>query len=111
MKVAMKRFNTTGLCVPSKHYMVDITDRLIEIKKMIDAGKYFVMNRGRQYGKTTTLNALCGFLAGDYIVLSLDFQDIGVGLLSMRANFPRRFQGLCWMQRILRDWNCQSPSK
>ena len=53
-----KRFNTTGACFPEQHYMVDITEQLAAIKKMIDCGDYFVINRGRQYGKTTTLNAL-----------------------------------------------------
>ena len=53
-----KHFNTTGACFPEQHYMVDITERLAAIKKMIDCGDYFVINRGRQYGKTTTLNAL-----------------------------------------------------
>ena len=53
----MKEFNTTAVCIPSKHYMVDITERVKEIKKMVDAGKYFTINRARQYGKTTTLNA------------------------------------------------------
>ena len=70
----MRYFNTEGLCNPQKHYMVDITDRLVEIKKMVDDGKYFVINRGRQYGKTTSINELCGFLKDEYFVLSLDFQ-------------------------------------
>lgn len=30
-----KRFNTTGTCFPEMHYMVDITERLVTIKKMI----------------------------------------------------------------------------
>ena len=70
----MRYFNTEGLCNPDKHYMVDITERLIELKKMIDAGKYFVINRGRQYGKTTTINELCGYIKDEYYVLSLDFR-------------------------------------
>lgn len=70
----MRYFNTEGLCNPNKHYMVDITARLIELKKMIEAGKYFVINRGRQYGKTTTINELCGYIKDEYYVLSLDFQ-------------------------------------
>ena len=53
----MKEFNTTAVCVPSKHYMVDVTDKVQEIKALVDAGKYFTINRARQYGKTTTLNA------------------------------------------------------
>ena len=38
--------------------MVDITDHIKEIKKLVDDGGYFTINRPRQYGKTTTLNAL-----------------------------------------------------
>lgn len=41
---------------------------------MIDDGKYFVINRGRQYSKTTTLSALGEYLCEDYIVISMDFQ-------------------------------------
>jgi len=52
----VKYFNTTGLCFPRKHYMVNIDNKLREIKKLIDRENYFVINRPRQYGKTTTLN-------------------------------------------------------
>ena len=45
-----RTFNITADCKPSLHYMVDITDRLEQIKKMIDAGQYFTINRARQYG-------------------------------------------------------------
>lgn len=54
----MKRFNTTAVCIPSKHYMVDLSERVKEIKKLVDDGKYFTINRARQYGKTTTLDIL-----------------------------------------------------
>ncbi|MCD8018334.1 MAG: hypothetical protein LUF92_01740 [Clostridiales bacterium] len=53
-----KIFNTTANCIPEKHYMVDLTERLSKIRKMIDRGDYFTINRARQYGKTTTLLAL-----------------------------------------------------
>ncbi len=43
----------------------------------MDYGRYFVINRGRQYGKTTTLEALRRYLKDDYTVLSLDFQQMG----------------------------------
>ena len=36
----MKQFNTAAVCVPSRHYMVDISARVAEIKEMVDAGKY-----------------------------------------------------------------------
>lgn len=72
----MKKFNTTGLCIPSRHYMVDITQRLADIKAMVDEGDYFCINRGRQYGKTTTLRALTHYLHDCYTVIPLDFQRI-----------------------------------
>jgi len=69
-----KIFNIAADCKPSIHYMVDISDRLEQIKKMIDSGQYFTINRARQYGKTTTLRALAKYLEQDYVVVSLDFQ-------------------------------------
>lgn len=72
-----KIFNTTGLCVPDKHYMADISEKLCVVREMIDRGDYFSINCGRQYGKTTLLYALASKLNRDYIVLSLDFQELG----------------------------------
>ncbi len=72
----MKRFNTTAVCIPEKHYMVDLSEKILEIRKLIDAGSYFTINKSRQYGKTTTLNALKRSLTGQYLVLSLDFQGL-----------------------------------
>ena len=69
-----KIFNITADCKPALHYMVDISGRLEQIKRMIDAGQYFTINRARQYGKTTTLRALAKYLVRDYVVISLDFQ-------------------------------------
>lgn len=53
-----KIFNVSSDCKPGLHYMVDIGERLKQIKEMIDKGQYFTINRARQYGKTTTLHAL-----------------------------------------------------
>ena len=72
----MKEFNTTGVCIPAKHYMVDLSERVKEIKELVDDGKYFTINRARQYGKTTTLWALSLALESQYDVVSIDFQDI-----------------------------------
>ena len=72
----MKSFNTSAVCIPEKHYMVDLSERVKEIKRMVDAGKYFTINRARQYGKTTTLNELSRSLSKEYDVISIDFQDI-----------------------------------
>ena len=84
----MKRFNTTGTCRPNEHYMVDITERLEIIRKMVAKGDYFCINRGRQYGKTTTLNAIKSTLESDgYTVFSLSFEDLGQGLFSSDEKF------------------------
>ncbi len=69
-----KVFNTSGDCKPELHYMVNISRQLHEIKVMVDKEQYFTINRARQYGKTTTLNALEKMLSHDYYVVNLDFQ-------------------------------------
>ena len=69
-----KTFNVTAVCIPEEHYMVRLDDRLREIKNLIDAGKYFSINRARQFGKSTVLLALEQYLQRDYRVVLLDFQ-------------------------------------
>ena len=70
----VRSFNTIGVCDPEKHYMVGLEQRLAEVKVLVDEGKYFTINRARQYGKTTTLHALAGYLNQEYFVVSMDFQ-------------------------------------
>ena len=70
----VKKFNVTGTCIPVENYMVDITEKLVQIKAMVDRREYFVINRGRQYGKTTTLSELEKFLADEYLVISISFE-------------------------------------
>ncbi len=47
----MKKFNTTGVCIPSKHYMADISEKAQEIKKLVDDGKYFMITGQDSTGK------------------------------------------------------------
>lgn len=87
-----RRFNITGSCNPQKHYMVRLDDRLKKIKEdYVDEGSYFVINRGRQYGKTTTLQALEKYLSKDYIVLPLDFQKMASKKFADESSFARSF--------------------
>ncbi len=87
-----KYFNTEGSCKPKEHYMVKLDDRLGMMKNLLlDRKKYFVINRGRQYGKTTTLRALEEYLKDDYIVLSLDFQQLGTEDFADEATFAYAF--------------------
>ena len=94
-----KTFNVSGACNPGRHYMVNLEPRLYEIKKMIDAGKYFTINRARQYGKTTMLRALADYLKEEYTVLSLDFQPVKKRLSEV---LPGKYAGSCRLWRISR---------
>lgn len=71
--------------------MVDLTSRLQAIRKMVDAGDYFVINRARQYGKTTTLRALAQYLKKEYTVVSLDFQTMGAASYENEQSFVAAF--------------------
>lgn len=72
-----KTFNVTAVCSPKDNYMVDLQNRLNRIKALVDEGKYFTINRARQYGKTTTLLALEQYLQKVYHVVFMDFQTFG----------------------------------
>ena len=87
-----RRFNVTGSCDPQRHYMVRLDDRLKKIKEdYVDYGSYFVINRGRQYGKTTTLKALAKYLSEEYIVFSLDFQQMSTSTFADDTTFIKGF--------------------
>ncbi|MCQ2095868.1 MAG: AAA-like domain-containing protein [Bacteroidaceae bacterium] len=90
----MKTFNTAGTCRPNEHYMVDITERLEIIREMVAKGNYFCINRGRQYGKTTTLTALQNTLEKlGYTVFSLSFEGMAEGaFLSLNTVLYRLVQ-------------------
>lgn len=79
----MKYFNTEGSCIPEENYMVDLTSRAERIEQEIVArGKYFTVNRARQYGKTTFLYLLKRRLQEKYIVLSFSFESSEMKLVS-----------------------------
>lgn len=86
-----KKFNVTGTCTPDEDYMVDITEKLVEIKKMVDARAYFTINRGRQYGKTTTLHQLESYLSAEYLVISISFEDMDIEEFENAHTFSQTF--------------------
>ena len=90
----MRSFNTTGVCIPEKHYMVNISDRIQQITELIEAGKYFSINRARQYGKTTTITALTRALSSKYTIISLDFQGISEAGYRTEQGFVKEFSRL-----------------
>lgn len=90
-------FNVTGPCIPSRHYMADTFKRVKAIQNMVENGSYFAINRARQYGKTTTLAALARELRASYLVVSLDFQDLGSAAFENENTFSLAFiQILLW---------------
>lgn len=88
-------FNTEGQCEPDMHYMVPLDDRLEDIRRRyVDRGSYFVINCGRQYGKTTTLRSLARYVGQDYIALFMDFQELGTREFQSEALFSAAFARL-----------------
>ncbi|MDO8685634.1 MAG: AAA-like domain-containing protein [Clostridiales bacterium] len=88
----MKRlFNVTGACNPQRHYMVDISGKLYEIEKMIETGQYFIINRPRQYGKTTAMYALERMLKDKYLMIQTSFEGIGDSAFESEDSFCRVF--------------------
>jgi len=88
-----KRFNDTGLCIPSRHYMVDTSQKVEKIIQLVDDGQYFTINRPRQFGKTTTLSLLAKQLnlRDDYLALSISFEEIDSDTYQHQERFIYEF--------------------
>ena len=73
-------FNTTGLCFPEQHYMVDPFRNLYDdVRRLIDNGQYFVIHAPRQTGKTTLLHQLAHRLnkEGSYVSVVCSLESAG----------------------------------
>lgn len=91
-----KEFNITGTCIPEMHYMVDISNKLASTNKLIEKGRYFIINRPRQYGKTTTLFLLYKHLKNDenYLPIKISFEGIGDAIFEKEELFSQGFLDL-----------------
>jgi hypothetical protein len=86
-----KKFNVTGKCLPDKHYMADVSAKMAETLQLIEDGEYFIINRPRQYGKTTTLYSLADALRKlNYIVFNLSFEGIGDDAFQSESHFSQK---------------------
>lgn len=92
-----REFNVTGSCNPKQHYMVNLDSRLAQIKNYVERGRYFIINRGRQYGKTTTLEALEDYLSDEYTVVNLDFQGMSAADFENESTFVKAFARELWI--------------
>lgn len=95
-----KEFNITGTCFPELHYMADISQKFAQTMTMVQQGKYFVINRPRQYGKTTMLEAIARSLreTQEWLVFNLSFEGLGSASFQDEAAFCRAFLGLMKLQ-------------
>ena len=88
-----KKFNVTGLCIPNKHYVADVSKKLGKTYNMVVEGEYFIINRPRQYGKTTMLYNLSESLSTseEYMVFNISFEGIGDDIFKEEAVFSEGF--------------------
>jgi hypothetical protein len=88
-----KYFNINGLIIPDEHYYAPIDENIKQIFEMIQRKEYFVINKPRQYGKTTTISFLKNFLnsSNDYLCISISFEGISQETWSNEKNFCEAF--------------------
>ena len=70
-------FNTSGPCIPGRHYMLPPERRLGALLALIEGQRYFTLHAGRQTGKTTSARWLVKhYNAGDrFCAIWVDVQD------------------------------------
>jgi hypothetical protein len=102
-----KKFNITGNCHPTKHYMADVSEKLKQTLALIEDNEYFIINRPRQYGKTTTLYSIehALMLKGDYLVFNISFEGIGDAMFEDEKVFAPGF-----IRLLQRQVNYHTPS-
>ncbi|MGF1532056.1 MAG: hypothetical protein ACFCUI_00005, partial [Bernardetiaceae bacterium] len=90
-----KEFNITGTCRADEHYMMDDRRRFAGIVNFVERGKYFIINRPRQYGKTTMLHALHKELMKreDYLPIIMNFQGLDSSVYANDIAFALFFYG------------------
>ncbi len=103
-----KEFNVTGSCNPQWHYMVDTAKRFEAVETLIAKGKYFTINRARQYGKTTMLRMIYRKLSDRYLMIDTSFEGVGDSVFESEASFVQLIVTL--MKESLQYANEPCPS-
>jgi hypothetical protein len=88
-----KKFNIAGRCIPARHYMADVSKKHQRITDMVEDGDYFIINRPRQYGKTTALHGVANALiaTGEYLVFNTSFEGVGDDVFKEESAFAPGF--------------------
>jgi len=73
---APREFNITGSIVPEEHYYVDPAPTIKKLMELVEKRRYFIINRPRQFGKTTILNFLAQRLqaTGKFVPALISFE-------------------------------------
>ncbi len=102
-----KKFNITGNCHADKHYMADVSSKMHHILQLIEENEYFIINRPRQYGKTTTLYSLESVLMATdkYLVFNISFEGIGDAIFNDEKVFAPGF-----IRLLQRQANYHTPA-
>jgi hypothetical protein len=75
--------------------MANTSEKIAQIMQFVEQGDYFTINRGRQYGKTTTLFLLEEQLPKEYNVISVSFEGVSDGVFEAEANFCQGLLNIC----------------
>ena len=89
-----REFNVTGTCVPNKHYMVNVANKFNKAMQLIEKGKYFAINRPRQYGKTSMLSLVARELRkhkDEFVLSRMSFAGVGDSIFKDEYAFSPRF--------------------
>ena len=100
-----KKFNITGWCNSQRHYMADISNKVQQVLQMIEEEEYFIINRPRQYGKTTMLITIDVLLSKSpkWLVFSTSFEGIGSEDYLQEGSFCDSFLSLLALQMVEKD--------
>ena len=99
-----RRFNVSGPCRPTDHYMLPPLRRVPLLRQLVEDGAYFVLHAPRQVGKTTALFTLAQALTAEgrfaSVVLSVEVgdpfpSDVGVAERAILSSF--RESTLNWL--------------
>jgi hypothetical protein len=95
-----KRFNITGTCFPERHYIADVSAKFNTALRLVMDGEYFAINRPRQYGKTTLLEALSRELSksDEWLVLRSASRASAARLLKMPLP-SAALSSVCWKHK------------
>ncbi|MFQ5627712.1 MAG: hypothetical protein ACE5I1_03050 [bacterium] len=75
----MREFNISGRIIPEEHYCVNLSQQIHELVRLVEKRTYFVINRPRQFGKTTLLSFLAKHLlaSGRFLPVLVSFEGYG----------------------------------